>query len=176
MEQSKQQIKSYLQQIADILMKKGGILDNPGLYTGDMGLALFFFHYAVFIEKENYSDYAFELLDKVVKRISEETSIDYKQGLTGIGSAIEYLVQNNYIEADTDETLDDFDDRIFNIQNLPHLSYEEIAGIVNYAIWRMSGSKGKKEFLLNTLMPQILDGMDEWFASHNITNNLVPFL
>jgi len=91
MAQEKKVIHSYLRRIADFLVINGGFLDNPGLYTGEMGLALFFFHYADFMKNEIYKDYAFELLEKVQERIHEETPIDFKQGLTGIGSAIECL-------------------------------------------------------------------------------------
>ena len=118
--------KFYLQQIADTLMINGGFLSNTGLYTGEMGLALFFFHYANYSENEAYWDYAFRLLGKVQGRIYEETPIDYKQGITGIGSAFEYLVQEGYIKANTDVILEAFDDRIFNIDNLPHLTFEDI--------------------------------------------------
>ena len=43
MEQNEQQIKSHLQRISSILLINGGFLDNPGLYTGETGLAVFFF-------------------------------------------------------------------------------------------------------------------------------------
>ena len=49
-----EQLNSYIRRIADILMINGGFLVNPGLYTGEMGLVLFFFHYA---------DYTREILD-----------------------------------------------------------------------------------------------------------------
>ena len=40
------QINTTIQRIANILLMKGGFLDNPGLYTGEMGLVLFFARYA----------------------------------------------------------------------------------------------------------------------------------
>jgi hypothetical protein len=43
------------------------------------------------------------------------------QGLTGIGSTIEYLVQSGYLNANTDDMLEEFDKRIFFTYNLSNL-------------------------------------------------------
>jgi len=157
-------------------MMNGGFLDNPGLYTGEMGLVLFFYLYADYTGNEVYWDYALELLEKVQDRINVETPIDYKNGLAGIGSTIEYLVQQGYIEADTDEILEDFDDRMFSVRNVPQMSAEEIISIAIYAIWRLSGSKSKNKLLLNKILPPLINAMDEWCASHDVTLPMVPYL
>ena len=170
MEKKELQINSKLQRIANILMINGGFLDNPGLYSGDMGSVLFFFYYANYKEDKAYRYYAFELLERVQDRIHEETPIDYKNGLAGIGSAIEFLVQEGFIETNTDEILEDFDDRIFSVRNIPHLSIEELAGIAYYAVWRISGSNSKKKILINDVLPPIVKAMDEWCTYHNLTH------
>ena len=94
---------SIIQKISDVLLMNGGFLSNPGLYTGEMGLVLFFTRYARYTQNDLYLDYAYGLMEKLQNRIHRDTSIDYKQGLSGIGSAIEYLVQNGFFEANTDE-------------------------------------------------------------------------
>lgn len=136
---------SYLQRISHILLLNGWFLDNPGLYSGKMGLALFFFRYARHTQCELYSEYGFELIEKIQNSIHQETPINYKQGIAGIGAAIEYLVQKNYIKTCTDETLEEFDNRLLSIRNLPHLSFEDIISIAYYAVWRFYGSNSKKE-------------------------------
>ena len=155
MKNNKNQIKSYLQRISNILLMNGCFLDNPGLYTGKMGLVLLFFRYARYTQNELYSEYSFDLIEKVQNRIHQETLIDYKQGLAGIGSAIEYLEQNGYIEANTDEILEDFDKRIFFTFNLPYLPVDDILSIGYYVHWRMSGNSAKKEFLQQNILPPI---------------------
>ena len=144
---NEQQIKSNLQRITDTLLINGGFLDNSGLYTGEMGLVLFFFHYARFTQNELFSDYGFELIEKVQNRIHEGTLINYQDGLTGIGSTIEYLVQNGFIEADTDDILEDFDKRIFFTCNLSRLPIEEIKDVGYYAAWRISGNSKHKDMI-----------------------------
>ena len=155
MKNTEYNIQSLLQQISDILLMNGSFLGNPGLYTGEMGLVLFFSHYARYTQDDLYLEYAYGLMEKLQTRIHRETPINYKQGLTGIGSAIEYLVQNNFFEADTDEILEDFDQRIFFTYNLPYLSIDEIMEIVYYALWRLAGNSSKKEMIRQTILPQI---------------------
>ena len=156
MKYNNQQIKSCLQRIAHILMINGGFLYNPGLYTGEMGLVLFLFRYSRFTQNMLYADYCFELIETFENRIHKDTPIDYNEGLAGIGSAIEYLVQNGFIETDTDDTLEDFDNQIFSINNLPCLSIEEIKSVVYYAIWRISGNSSKKDAIRQTILPKIM--------------------
>lgn len=148
-------IKRYLQRISNILLLNGGFFNNSGLYTGEMGLVLFFFRYARFTQNELLKEYGFELIEKVQKRIHQGTPISYKHGLAGIGSAIEYLEQNSYIEADTDEILEDFDNRIFSIQNMSLFSMEEILSIGYYANWRISGNSNKKYHIEQSILSRI---------------------
>jgi len=164
------QINSYLQRISNILLINGGFLSNPGLYTGETGLVLFFFHYANYTGKKMYRDYSFELLEKIQNRINQETPINYKEGLAGIGSAIEYLVQGGFIEGITDEILEEFDERIFDIRNIPKLSIEDIDGILYYAFWRIYGSRSKRKYLLNTQLLPIVNAVEEWRSTHITTH------
>ena len=161
MKQNEKSITGYLRRLSNILLINGGFLDNPGLYTGETGLVLFFFRYADYTKNELYREYSFELIEKIQNRIHEETPIAYRQGLTGIGSAIEYLVQKCYVKADTDEILEDFDNRIFSIRNLSQLSMEEVISIRCYAMWRIAGSRSKRNVFLNTLLPLIANVMEE---------------
>ena len=176
MEHNKQHIQSYLQRISDILLINGGFLDNPGLYAGEMGLALFFSRYARFTKNELYLNYSYDLIEKVQSTIHQDTPINYNTGLAGIGSAIEYLVQNGFFEADTDELLEDFDKRLFASHNLPYLSGDEIAGTGYYAIWRLSGNSGLKDPILKTILPQIVHAMEDWCTAQNSTHPTVSFL
>jgi hypothetical protein len=140
-----------LQLISNTLLINGSFLDNPGLYSGEMGLALFFSRYARFAQNELFSDYSFDLIEKIRNSIHQETPVNYKQGLAGIGSAIEYLVQNGYFKADTDIILEEIDDRIFSFDNLPYLSIDDLLGIGYYALWRMAGNSTRKRSIIETI-------------------------
>ena len=150
---NKQNIQTILQQISDVLLINGGFLNNPGLYSGEMGLVLFFTRCARYTQNDLYIDYSYDLVEKIQKRIHRNTPINYREGLAGIGSAIEYLVQNVFFEADTDEILEDFDERIFFTYNLSRLSIEEIRDIGYYAAWRLSGNSAQKDAIRQIIQP-----------------------
>ena len=161
MKPNEQYIKAILQQISDILIINGGFLSNPGLFTGEMGLVLFFAHYAHYTKNDLYLEYFFDLMEKLQSRINRETPIGYKEGLTGIGSAFEYLVQNGFIEACTDDILEEFDKRIFSADNLHFLSLDDLSGICCYAFWRITGNSSRKDTIRQTVLPQVVEFMEQ---------------
>ena len=150
------EIEQELRQIADVLLMSGNLMNNPGLYTGEMGLVLFFARYAQSTQDDLYMDYAFDLMENIQKiRLHRYSPIGYKHGLAGIGSAIEYLVQNGYFEANTDAVLDDFDIRIFHKYNLRGMSPDEITDVWYYVNWRLSGNSARKDYIRQAILPQI---------------------
>lgn len=175
MGENEQQIKSYLQRIVNKLLINGGFLGFPGLYNGEMGLVIFFTRYGRIMQNELYSDYSFDLIEKIQQRIDHETPLNYKYGLSGIGAAFEYLVQNDYFKADTDDILDDFDKRLFSSHHLHYLPIDEIMGIGYYALWRMSGNSSKKETVRQAILPQIVNVIEEWHQHNNSNSSTVTF-
>ena len=161
MVQNENQIKSHLQRISNTLLINGGFLNNPGLYSGEMGLVLFFAQYARFSQNELYSDCSFNLIEIIQKSIHKGTPVNYKNGLAGIGSSIEYLVQNDYFKVDTDFLLEEFDERMFSVENLPYLPIEDLLSIGYYALWRMSGNTARKQTILKTVLPQMIRFMEQ---------------
>lgn len=172
---NEQQIHTQLQRISNILLINGGYLANPGLYSGEMGLVLFFYHYARLTQNEIYAEYGSGLLQKIQNKIHPNTPVNYKQGLSGIGSAIEYLTQNGFLNINTDVALEEFDKRIFFTFNLPYLSIDKITDIGYYALWRLSGSSVQKDMILKSVMPQIIHVMEEWQMNQPTINPTVFF-
>jgi|GEM_PF-759965 len=109
------------QRIINSLLLNASFIDILGLMHGKMGISIFFFHLARQTGNQIYEDYAGELIDEIYEEITANTPVDFENGLAGIGWGIEYLVQNGFIEADTDEVLEEFDNRIFKelIYNTP---------------------------------------------------------
>jgi hypothetical protein len=109
------------QKIINTLLLNASFIDNPGLMHGKMGISIYFYHLARQTQNKIYEDYAGELIDEIYEEITLNTPAGFENGLAGIGWGIEYLVQNGFIEADTDEVLEEFDNRIFKdlIYNTP---------------------------------------------------------
>ena len=168
----KKKIEQIIKQIADILIINGGFLNNPGLYIGEMGLVLFFSRYYRYTQNDLYMEYCLDLFENIQNKIHQDTPVNYKHGLAGIGSTIEYLVQNSFFEADTDEILEDFDRRIFYTYNIPYLPVDDIMDIAYYVNWRLSGKSALKNEIRKFIMPQII----KYFQQHSINPALIQFI
>ena len=106
--------ESRYQRIINVLLLNASFIDNLGLMHGKMGIAIYFFHLARETKNPVYEDYAGELIDEIYEEITINTPLDFENGLAGIGWGIEYLVQNGFLEADTNEVLEEFDKRLIH--------------------------------------------------------------
>lgn len=124
------------------LEKNKIFLERNGLFYGKMGVVIFLFHYAAVYQDEFYENIAMNLISTVFSQINRQTSIDYADGLSGIGCAIEYLYQNEFIEGDIDEILSDLDllfDDILNDGQKEKDLQDNLGGLIRYYRFRLSG-------------------------------------
>ena len=153
--------KSILTGITNTLLLNSSFIDNPGLMHGKMGISICFFHLARQTGNKIYEDYAGELIDEIYDEITVHTPVDFENGLAGIGWGIEYLAQNGFIEADTDEVLDDFDQHIFKelLYNAPQNIglLNGLTGTGTYFLSRIKSSRypNKNPALINGKIPDI---------------------
>lgn len=107
---SQQNIQFQLQQIAKDLEEPFDY-PYPGLYTGDMGEALFLMHYARYTGEEHWNEVAHARLERVFELIDDKPYIPALcRGLAGIFWGIEYLIAQGFIEDDIRESLEEFDE------------------------------------------------------------------
>ena len=111
MDTDKKSIEQRLQQIADMLILNGTLVDCPGLIHGKTGIAIFFFHYAQYTSNVLYENYALDLIVEMQSQIHNNSPADYETGLAGIGVGIDYLLSNHFLEVD-DDFFEDFDKRM----------------------------------------------------------------
>lgn len=117
-------------------------LEHNGLFYGKMGVAVFLFHYASAHKDGFYENIAINLISSVFSQINTQTSIDYADGLSGIGCAIEYLYQNEFIGGDINEILSDLDflfDDILNDSQKDKDLQDNLLGLIRYYRFRLSG-------------------------------------
>ncbi len=105
------------QRITNTLLLNSSFTENIGLMHGKMGIAIYFFHLARENKNKIYEDYAGELIDEIYEEISIKTSLDFENGLAGIGWGIEYLVQQGFLHADTDEVLEPIENQLQSSRN-----------------------------------------------------------
>ncbi len=151
---------SSSQRITNTLLLNASFIENLGLMHGKMGISVFFFHLAKQTKNQIYEDYAGELIDEIYEEITANTPVDFENGLAGIGWGIEYLVQNGFIEADTDEVLEEFDNRIFKelIYNTPKDIglLNGLLGIGAYFLKRIQNPASNDEKILTLTNKQTL--------------------
>ena len=133
-----------LKKITETIMRRADTGDELGLLYGKMGLVVYFFHYARFTGNQTYEDFAMALMDSLQEQLYKCSTIDYGYGLAGIGTGIEYLVQNGFVEADTNEALEDFDVKIADMTALSDRTdgslLTGISGIGRYFLFRIAGT------------------------------------
>lgn len=101
-----------LRRIANHLIINASFMDDIGLYHGKMGVVLFFAHYGRYTGESLYEDFAGELLDEVYLDTHKGLPVNFENGLCGIGWAIVYLLQNEFMEGDPGEILCEIDKQI----------------------------------------------------------------
>lgn len=143
---------SFNQALSHLVMNSS-FTPNIGLYHGKIGLVVFFSIYAKYSQNKSYDKFAYDLLDDIYENINEEDiSSNFENGLCGIGWAIEYLVQNGYMEGETDNILEDIDKRImeYDVYQIPDLSLRKgLAGIAYYVSTRLSTFRKKDSLPFN---------------------------
>ena len=133
-----------LKYISGILMQHDVAGLNPGLLHGKMGLVVFFVHYARYTGDPLFENHAMALMDNIQEQILRQNDMTYASGLAGIGTGIEYLVQNNFLEADTNEVLEDFDQYIFEAtvfgDHTDVSLFTGLTGLGRYSLFRIAGN------------------------------------
>lgn len=153
-----QKTKEY-QQALSYLIINSAFLENTGLFHGKMGIVLFFFHYAHITQSKHYTDFASYLLDNIYEEIHVDLPINLENGLCGIGWGIEYLVQQGFMDGDTDEILADIDSKVMEINPLymSDLSFRHgLAGIVFYVTARLNAQRHHSKLPFNDMYLDLL--------------------
>lgn len=135
---------SRLEQIAQYLSIWYPFTTNISLLNGKMGGVIFLYHYSKYSNKSQYRHIAENLIEDIYKQINIDMPINFSYGLCGIGWAFEYLIQNKFIEADSDDILEDIDAKVmeYNVSKIKDLDFNTgISGIAYYIITRIESHK-----------------------------------
>jgi hypothetical protein len=137
------EIENRLQRIANVLLLNASFIDNPGLLNGKMGIAIFFYHYSRYSKNKTYEDYAGELVDEIYEEINTSTAVNFENGLTGIGWGIEYLVKNGFVQADTDDALEEVDNIVYRNSLYRPFLLESGKDLFGYGLYFLARLRGK---------------------------------
>jgi hypothetical protein len=138
-------LDDYLIDINKTIQELGSNNNNQGLMHGNVGLSVYFYHLYQSTNNPEYERIADNLLDKVFSNLTSFLSTDFENGLAGIGWGIEYLVQNGFAEGNTNEILEEIDNKIFKTLHENNIQSFELtngfAGYLFYLIYRLKNSR-----------------------------------
>lgn len=139
-----------LLRIGRLLMLHGSFNNNLGLMNGKMGIIIFFYHLSKYTGNKIFGDFAGEMIDEIYKEIHNHYPSNFENGLSGIAWGMEYLIQEKFVEADSNEVLEDLDKIIFewDVRKVSDFSLETgLGGIAHYIIARCIG-KPKEDIII----------------------------
>jgi hypothetical protein len=137
---------NLLHNIARIIQQDGLNESGQSLFHGKTGLSVFFYQLAQKTGDPGYIKIADDLLDSVFTNMTSLSPADFENGFAGIGFGIEYLVQNNFVEGDTDVILEEIDNKVFRVLNEESInSFELTNGLTGYLFYLISRLKNKTE-------------------------------
>jgi hypothetical protein len=93
--------KENIRVITGQILKNSGKTNSTGLYNGKAGLSIVLFMAAEYLEDEHIEDIAYDLFQESL--IIKNFDISFENGLSGIGYALLFLVEHEYIEVDFDQ-------------------------------------------------------------------------
>lgn len=172
-------IEPQLQQITNMLLLNGTLVECPGLIHGKTGIAIFFFQYARHTGNELFDDYAFDLIGEIQTQIHNNSPADYETGIAGIGTGIDYMVRNKFLEAD-DHIFDDFDQRMYRaVMYDPWQDFSMYDGLTGYGrYWMMRMQYQPSSVQARKCLLHIVGLIEERFSdiSTNEQNDVYCFL
>lgn len=157
--------------IANALLLSSSFIDNLGLLNGKLGISIYFFHLARYTNNKIFEKYAEELIDELCDEISVSTPLDFTDGLAGIGWGIEYLVQNNFIDANTDEVLLDFDNVLLELAEKQDMTIFNAISTGFFFIKRHRTS-GNYQYILDKLVAFLDTNKDSIIVDAKVSLNV----
>lgn len=114
---------------------------DPSLYNGLMGTCIAYFVLSKITSDKKYDKRAHQVLSDIQGLIPNVNDLGFADGLSGIGWGVEWLVQNGFIQANSDKVLEELDDTIYTSVVYAKTSSLSIA----------NGSIGKAMYFLSRL-------------------------
>lgn len=144
-------LHSYLKEISLEAIAKCSQTNDAGLIGGKMGLCINVYELGKAFNDEELIALGDNMLDDVFSLIQTETTVDFSSGILGIGWGIEHLVQNGFVDADTNEVLLDLDNRLFTNKLLGVNTTMDLnkgfLGVGSYYIKRLQNERSTDEII-----------------------------
>jgi len=122
-------------------------LKEISLFNGKIGIAIAFFCYGKYTHNKTYLELADDLIDGYLSQVDKKIGISFASGLSGIGWAIEYLIQNNFVACNSNQACGEIDHLVVatDIRRISDVSLSSgIEGLLHYVLARIKGAISQK--------------------------------
>lgn len=93
--------RTIIENISKTLLINAYTFPSVGFFHGKAGISLILFELSRYFNDESIENHAFDLLQEVL--VYDITEYDFDNGTSGIAYVIDYLIRNNFVEADYEE-------------------------------------------------------------------------
>lgn len=132
--------------------------------------------------EDRYKKQAEALLNEMIDYCKNSKSLSYYNGFCGIGSLIEYLIKNNFVEGEADEILEDIDNAVISvINNRPQMEInikKGLLGLVCYLYERLYYRIKQENSTVYTLKEHIIylvDWLEDILSDAKTEKNYYEF-
>ena len=183
---NKEKLEEKLKEINDLITTNYTDLGQLGVLAGLSGISLFKFYYSKYLDIDEHADFGVDILSNCVDKINEGYSFPtFCGGLAGFGWVFDHLEEVEFMDADADELLSQFDDYLYNflVSDMEKGNYDYLHGAIGYAFYfynrfRNTKSKELKDRYETILLEfiDLLEGLSEkagedqlkWLSTLNI--------
>lgn len=115
-----------------------------GLYFGKAGMVILYFCLSQYTKQSCYTEKAKKFLDDISNNIGNVESLDFIEGLAGIGWMIEWVKKNGFIDINTDKVLEEVDDTLYkSVLYAPERNLSLKNGGLGKAVYFLKRYEGK---------------------------------
>ena len=166
--------KEEIRKMANYLFRNSRNVTAPGLYNGKAGVSLSLFIASKYLQDEELEDRAYRLLQESI--IHKNDDLSFENGLAGIGYALLYLSENQYVEADFHEIFPEQYEKIIkiNIGGAPLL----LLNSLQLVYFLSKAGKSKEDHRTGKIIEKIFEGVEVFltvqfhdFTDIQYTNN-----
>lgn len=105
--------KEYIDYVLKKEYQRLASAENPFLMSGDIGMALFLYYLQSKTDDVKYTDMAKKILDNIVSKISNKSSLEIFNGVTGVALSVILLNNKGFVDDNIDDVLGDIDDYVY---------------------------------------------------------------
>lgn len=141
-----------------------------GLFNGQMGICIYFFHLARLRNKPEYRTFAEKLLNQLFSSAHDVSAIHFPAGMSGIAWGIHHLLENRFVTGSFDYVLQEADDLLYRTIHFEWLDDEkksrtDFIWLLVYYADRLRTIKNKEEkTLAQKTVIRILNHIEDFYS------------